>query len=350
MGIQNPAILNYRFRKNDELETRLASLDGTRIGAEGHNVHHENKTSPSGQERGRRRMNRVADSLSLINSFDAAIAPHALNSLSEPLAPRKINVFSAGTCNVLVVAPHGFKRDDMNTEILGRLLAQELDACAVINNQKYRKPRAGDPGCRMFAVSDPRQLPHEQKRLRERFMLETSAIPVDLNKWQDADSAAPDYFLPLVGIVEQLCNQCSNPLVLFIHGIADRNRSGRHNPDFVVGAGYELREKRRAFDRGETTAREHVVDEMVVGLTNMDHAGPYWVEEGFPGYAAANPIRMPWVFKILERQGRLCANGAPVDAIQLEVRHTGFRDEPNLPRTAAGMREAITRLSSFVRL
>jgi hypothetical protein len=117
-----------------------------------------------------------------------------------------------------------------------------------------------------------------------------------------------------------------------------------------VGAGYELSDKRRAFDRGDTTAREHVVHDVVAGLTNMDHSGPYRVEEGFPGYAAANQIRMPWVFSIMEKRGRLCLNGARVDALQLEVRHTGFRDEPNLPRTVAGMAEAVRKLNCYCRL
>jgi hypothetical protein len=296
-----------------------------------------------------RHMNCSRDYPSILDSFDSTIAPHVLNSLTEPMAPRMINVYAAGTCNVLVVAPHGFKRDDMNTEILAYLLARELDAFAVINNRKYRKPRLGDPGCRMFAVGDPTQLLPSQKHMRERFMAETSAVPVDLNKWQDANLAAADYFIPVLMIVEQLSKQC-NPLVLFIHGIADRNRLGTRNPDFVVGAGYEFSDKRRAFDRGDTTAREQVVHEMVAGLTDMDNSGPYWVEEGFPGYAAANRIRMPWVFSNMEKRGRLCANGAHVDALQLEVRHTGFRDEPNLPRTAAVMAEAISNLRSFERL
>jgi hypothetical protein len=73
------------------------------------------------------------------------------------------------------------------------------------------------------------------------------------------------------------------------------------------------------------------------------------VEEGFPGYAAANRIRMPWVFKIMEKQGILRTNGAHVDALQLEVRHTGFRDAPNLPITAAGMAQVVRNLRSFER-
>lgn len=274
---------------------------------------------------------------------------HVLNSPAEPMAFGKINVYAEGTCNVLVVAPHGFAGDDMNTEVLGHLLARNLDACAVINNQKYRKPREGDPDCSVLAVRDPRQLTDEHTRVREKFIAETMAVPVDLNRWPDAATAAVDYFLPVLLLAGQLGKKL-NPLVLFVHGIADRNRMGGPNPDFVVGAGYELSGKRRAFASGKTTAREHVVNELVEALKNMDHSGPYWVEEGFPGYAAAKRIRMPWIFTIMKEGGRWRHSAAHVDAVQLEVRHTGFRDEPNLPKTASQLADAVRGLRAFEKL
>ncbi len=59
-----------------------------------------------------------------------------------------------------------------------------------------------------------------------------------------------------------------------------------------------------------------------------------WVEEGLPGYAAQKQIRLPWVFSMLSERskGTLAA-----EAIQLEVRHQGFREPENIAATAAGL-------------
>jgi hypothetical protein len=58
---------------------------------------------------------------------------------------------------------------------------------------------------------------------------------------------------------------------------------------------------------------------------------PVWVEEGLPGYAAEKRIRLPWVFRMLSpgNNGTLA-----VEALQLEIRHQGFREMENIPATA----------------
>ncbi len=58
---------------------------------------------------------------------------------------QSINVFAGEGSRILVAAPHGYKKDDLNTENLAHALARELQACMVINNQKYRKPRSYHP-------------------------------------------------------------------------------------------------------------------------------------------------------------------------------------------------------------
>ena len=58
---------------------------------------------------------------------------------SDWMRPRHMSLKATGSCNVLVVVPHGFPWNDDNAEILGFHLSQELDAYAVINNRKYVK-------------------------------------------------------------------------------------------------------------------------------------------------------------------------------------------------------------------
>ncbi len=54
----------------------------------------------------------------------------------------EIAVKDEGTCNVLVVAQHGFPGDDDNVEILAALLAEKLECYAVVNNRKYNRKAA----------------------------------------------------------------------------------------------------------------------------------------------------------------------------------------------------------------
>ncbi|MBI5251695.1 MAG: hypothetical protein HY912_19555 [Desulfomonile tiedjei] len=271
-------------------------------------------------------------SLEEIRAFHPAFRPHFLDSLDQNLQFGSINVFVNETCKLVVAAPHGFKKDDRNTENLAHALACELKANAVINDNKYRKPkRPDDPEAQALSVSDPVTPSSDDLAMRQEFLRKTSAIPVDLNKWPDAKIAAPDFYHPLAAISRTLCRN-STPLVIFIHGMADQSLGGERNPDFVVAAGYEYLRKEAAFRMGLTTAGKLVVDRMVSGLRGLENNGrQVWVEEGLPGYAAARPIRMPWLFKML---AGMTGEALSVHAIQLEIRHKGFREIENIPATA----------------
>lgn len=283
-------------------------------------------------------------SLQEIRQFHPSFRPHFLDSLEEELQPRSINVFTGGASPILVAAPHGYKKDDLNTEILAHALARELRACMVINNQKYRKPKnpyRNEPEIQDIAVSDPVFPSSHELAVREELIRRTSAIPVDLNKWADAMLAAPDFFHPLAAVSNSMCRE-SGVLVIFIHGIADRNGCGERNPDFVVGAGYEYTRKREAFRSGRTTASESVVNRLVSALRELNHdSRPVWVEEGLPGYAAEKQIRLPWVFRILSQRRK---GTFAVEAIQLEVRHQGFREPENIPATAGKLATVLRNL------
>ncbi len=271
-------------------------------------------------------------SLQEIREFHPAFKPYFLDSLEQDLWPFRINIFVNQNSNLVIAAPHGYRKDDRNTEILAHAVAGKLKANAVINCNKYRKPRNfDDPEAQSLAVRDPIAPSSTELTIREQFIRETSAIPVDLNKWPDAMIAAPDFFHPLTAISQALCRNAAT-LVIFVHGIADHNISGDRNPDFVVAAGYEYSQKKQAIDAGLTTASTTVVDLLVSGLNKLQRNGrQVWVEEGLPGYAAARPIRMPWVFKMLAGKPN---EPFPVHAVQIEVRHKGLREVENIPSTA----------------
>lgn len=280
--------------------------------------------------------------LDQIREFHPSFRPHFLNSLEHDLWPGRINVFANFTSNFVIAAPHGYRKDDRNTEILAHALALRLKANAVINHHKYRKPKGdNDPRAAELSVKDPTNPLPDELAVRERFSRKMAAVPVDLNKWPDAMVAAPDFFQPLATISQTLCRN-STPMVLFIHGIADQNVAGERNPDFVVAAGYECSQKAQAFESGLTTAGEIVVDRLVAGLTGIENKGrEVWVAEGLPGYSAANRIRMPWMFKNLPGDIK---KPLSVHAIQLEVRHKGFREVENIPTTARKLAAILLEL------
>lgn len=239
-----------------------------------------------------------------------------------------VSIRPAGTCNVLIVVPHGFPGNDDNTEILGAYLAELLDAWAVINNRKYRRPRKGE-------LCDP-----------DRCVL-------DLNKPRDARICRAEYWDPMWKAMEELCERFSKPpIVIFLHGIKDRTAReivGRHIGSeralYAVGAGYAVDYSRTpppisdAYELchadGGTASVKFLADFMAHMRERVGPGG-----DGVPGYGATTT--MPTIFG-RSRVGR-------VEAIQLEVRWTGFRDTPaNMKSAAEALAEVVSRVRAFER-
>ena len=58
------------------------------------------------------------------------------------MVPETISRRDGGICNVLLVVPHGYPKDDDNAEILGYHVAEHLlGAYAIINNRLYNRRR-----------------------------------------------------------------------------------------------------------------------------------------------------------------------------------------------------------------
>lgn len=210
----------------------------------------------------------------------------------------EISVRDEGESNVLIVAPHGYPGDDDNTEILAALLAEELDCFAVVNNRKYN-----------------RQAPSGSYRFTE-----------DLN---DVDQAPKclDFWDPLVDRLRHIVRHYPKfPLVLFLHGMSDANADeyvGK-NFDFAIGVGCV-----GDHDPETATASKGLVRSLRQLLS--DTIGK--AKDGVERYAATN--RVP---TILRRQ---VAN-RDVEAVQLEIRFTGYRDtRDNLEELANALAKVI---------
>lgn len=216
-----------------------------------------------------------------------------------------ISVRSSGSCNVLVVVPHGFPDDDRHTEILGCRLAEELDSFAVVNNRKYRRPRRGEA-------------------------YDVDRCVLDLNKPEHAQLCFRDYLSPLLVIIKRIEKEFScPPLVLFVHGMNDSTAEktvgghiGDSNAVFALGAGYAVDHGktpppvvdgyRGYWDERAASASRELIREMLNGLRSRLGPGG----DGVPGFGATRVL--PAFLRKL--------SGSPVEAVQLEIRWTGFRD------------------------
>ena len=210
----------------------------------------------------------------------------------------EISVRDEGESNVLIVAPHGYPGDDDNTEILAALLAEELDCFAVVNNRKYN-----------------RQAPSGSYRFTE-----------DLN---DVDQApiCPDFWDPLVDRLRHIVRHYPKfPLVLFLHGMSDANADeyvGK-NFDFAIGVGCVGKH-----DPLTASASRKLLYSLKKLLSESIGKAQHGVER----YAARNRVPTILTYQINERG---------VEAVQLEIRYTGYRDtRDNLEKLAKALAKVI---------
>jgi hypothetical protein len=260
------------------------------------------------------------------NSTKEAIQPFPP---SEWFQPASICIRDFGTCNVLVVAPHGYPGNDRNTELLSYHLAEALDSYAVINSGKYRRP-------------DNSEKPDPEKRV------------LDLNKPEQAGMARSDYLDPMLDLVNEMRRVYSKPpIVILVHGMMNKTAAekvGLHTGDpaavFALGAGYAADYQRthppipdaytECYDAGTATASIEFVAGMLKALrTNLGPGG-----DGVPGFGAVKSL--PIIFK------KEC--DFPVEAVQLELKWTGFRDtSENIVNASEKLAKALLGLTALTR-
>jgi N6-adenosine-specific RNA methylase IME4 len=224
------------------------------------------------------------------------------------MTPKDIAIKDEGTCNVLVVAQHGYPGDDDNVEILAALLAKKLECFAVVNNRMYnRKAPKGS-----YPYTEDLNLPEEARQCEK-------------------------FWGPLIDRIKHIIRFYPKPpLVLFIHGMSDDNAKSEVGEGACVamGLGYvgEYDPKTATLSKAPFSQLKALLNKDV-GLT----------EDGIERYAATG--RVPTVLK------NEAPRGYEVEAVQLEIRYTGFRDtRPNLEKAAAKLAKVIRdkKMKKFV--
>jgi hypothetical protein len=212
-----------------------------------------------------------------------------------------------GSSNVLVVAPHGYPGNDNNTDYVAYLLSKGLDASYLINNKMYRKP---------------------QKK-------KTYGLSANLNNPWNKNPHTKDFIDRLNAGIKNIRQQSgTTPIVITIHGMDDVN-ADTHNLDFCIGAGYEDKDRKTAFNKkGPATASKSVIDGLLEGLNNGHKA-----KDGVPGFTGAKSL--PAYLKSEEKQI------GHVDAVQLEMRYAGLREPETVVSTVRYLAKVVKDLNEF---
>ncbi len=201
---------------------------------------------------------------------------------------------SDGTCNVVVIVPHGHPHNDLNAGKLGAHVAEYLDSFAVIN-RLYRRPAKGKPG-----------------RLKDHLM--------DLNVPSHARECLEDYWNPIMNFIKKINNEHGRrALLFFIHGMSDKKADAlAPAPDIVVGRGFipPTGPLIGTYDVKDTSASEAFFEKLLNGMKNM-----CLVRDDVPGYSGREKLPH-YLYMIRKRLGIY------IEAVQLEFRFRGFRDNP----------------------
>jgi len=226
-----------------------------------------------------------------------------------------------GHNKVLLIAPHGFngdktnglKADDENTGILTREIARRLNCYAIIN-EVYKKPeKEADPATKRINLNRRGQV---EKYLKEEFLQ------------------------PLKNFTQSIIKNHGSALVLWVHGILDKNITSEtvagdiNNTHVVLGIG-------QGNSNNHYTANKKTVDDLIrVLLDNEDKSIVATLAKEESNYCGANENIMNQYFR---------THGydlSKVESIQMEIKHSGFRDKENIEPAAEAFSTAILNMPS----
>jgi len=248
--------------------------------------------------------------ISVRRKIEKQLTPEQRFFFREELFPeQELKIFSQGSSNVLVVAPHGFPGDDDHTDYLAYFLAKELNASYLINNKLFYKPGKQHP----------------------------TGQPANLNQPWSSNPHTRKFVDILVKMVSTIgARTKATPLVLCIHGMSDANARRLCAGDFCLGAGYTSEEREKALaPGGAATASKEVIEGILQGLCSRGFSAT----DGVPQYCAKKAI--PGYLKSMEHKI------GPTHAVQVEVRYLGLRDPANLVKTARELASVVRGLQAF---
>ena len=221
-----------------------------------------------------------------------------------------------GRKDLLLIAPHGHRKDDENTAELTRQIALRLD-CQAIVNFVFRKPRG------------------QERPDRDRHLL-------NLNK---ADQA---YFHPdFIDALQSSVDTPERTLVIWMHGIKDENieaeakrtDSFRGTPALLlVLAGYgQGQSPKTGNPKSRYTADPQTVKRLVSSLTGNGLAA-IAVRNDAPSYRGRHEGYMNQWF--LQNNYPLSS----VESIQLELKYTGVRDHGSMETASERFAKSLIKL------
>ena len=257
-----------------------------------------------------------------------------------------------GTSNVLLVASNlSPDTDDKNVGLLACELAEALGAYAVVNCQRYRRPIEGDPTPEELQLSGspkPSKKNIKIMQLRQDLWDETGGIPVNLDSFSSASTAAYDY-VEAIWMTAAEIGDTAIPLALFLCGIDDA-KADEFGLDVAVGAGYLLKDKEQVCERDTGSAGGAFVEELIGRLSRLRDG--IRVRDGVEGYAldgdeVAGALRSEWAYERNNPSGD-AFRAEDAYSVLLAIRFSGFRDnEENLKRMVEELAGTISGLNLF---
>lgn len=228
--------------------------------------------------------------------------------------------FINGHNNILLIAPHGHPKNDMNTGELARRIAKKMGCHAVVN-EHYRKP-------------------YQDKETKKIYRTNKAGGIVNLNRIDCIRTVGmeAEYLLPIIAIKDRILADNKIAFVIHIHGAADdgdeKKKITNNLPSIFVGWG--------APDRH--SAEKNVVDDFVNFIGgNKKRPIAIRVEKGgkFSGWANHNLNQLFTGF--IDKKYK----DDKVQSIQLEIKFTGFRDMDNLDKTADTLSSALRDIAGL---
>ena len=236
------------------------------------------------------------------------------------------------TTNILLIAPHGFSKDDKNTGKIARHMAKKLKCHAVIN-EVYRKP----PQKRDKTTGEVLKDPKTDKPLRE--PPDKGKKWIDLNDLDQVRNHLTDEFLqPILKRKDKIVDKYGTALVVLIHGIDDDHIKDeamemgvQDDIEILIGIGQP---NRYSVDQAIADKLIKILNpnghrsiKAVLARENSDYAG--WDRRN------VNQLFTP-------RNN----DDSRVQSIQLEIKCKEFRDTAsNIEKTADILSNALSKLT-----
>ena len=220
-----------------------------------------------------------------------------------------------GSSNVILVAPHGHKSNDIRTGKLVRQIAEKIKCYAIIN-EKYAKPKN---------KSEP----------------DKKGFKVNLNNIQQVKQHLKTEFLePLKNYKDEIIKKYGEAVILWIHGAEDEHIKGdvvdktiADSVKILVGYGQKKGENNRL------TAKEETVNNIISALTG----------KGLKA-VLANPNKRvyrnnySYCGSALHNMNQFFFSDKRVQSLQLEIKESDCRNTMlNVKNTAQSMSKAIKK-------